>query len=769
MKCPSCGSENQQGRFCGGCGYRLQPDASAAQPNAAPAVAPALTNSASAQTRAAAISKRALAAVLAIILVAAAGVGGLLVYRHIHENETVALPSTAAVAKDNNSSQQAVTAQMMAQALQHQGFKTRVSKQYSGKPAGRFLGYANVKSGQHVRRNTPIVIKASKGPGVPQGTVGSKASTVVNTLASMHVPVTYKAVTIDASGKSTKKAGTVLATYPKDGDAVKNKSKGIVVAVAQDGDGIPVDYYGKNPDTVKKSLESKGFTVELRAKYSTKDHVGKVVATNPALGSATTAGQSVTVYYGVNASATHDLFTVNMDGSANSMGYDGSSSGIEATIGTYCHKGSDTGCITIGDQTIQGCTGDSCTKVASSQAPHQPLLSCGWYQAICAYDPAATSYDGSSYLMMGDTGTLDITTVRQLAVGYCGTGKSWNWDFDAEAEDCTAPGGNGYQMDDVWYVYVPVGGDIAAVERAGYFDTAAMKKAKSQAKPDADIPYIVARDPSLYKTRRAAFSDLPSDSDTAPVNPFVSYLGQKHRLAVKPAPSDATAYYLVENPLDSRILDTFTTIDVKTIKQGDTKESSKPGSSAKANASPSSTSKSDSGNATSPSAKPNATSTAKGNYTPAQVTAAINRGDFSLIAGKYCQTKSETPDYCMTIDSAGRMQDSGISRLRDVEQLTASARDEGMGGVWVQAPESYLGCIRDDGTVDHVNTDCISAHMVMPYEFDYYPDPLNANWDALQASEKPQDNTPFLILATVTMTPSPQDQDFLDYVFYKVS
>ncbi|MEJ5922178.1 hypothetical protein WD012_07645 [Bifidobacterium thermophilum] len=149
---------------------------------------------------------------------------------------------------------------MMAQALQHQGFKTRVSKQYSGKPAGRFLGYANAKPGQRVRRNTPIVIKASQGPGVPQGTVGSKASTVVNTLASMHVPVTYKAVTIDASGKSAKKAGTVLATYPKDGNAVKNKSKGIVVAVVQDGDGIPVDYYGKDPDTVKKSLESKGFS-----------------------------------------------------------------------------------------------------------------------------------------------------------------------------------------------------------------------------------------------------------------------------------------------------------------------------------------------------------------------------------------------------------------------------------------------------------------------------------------------------------------------------
>ncbi|OZG49417.1 hypothetical protein PSRA_1666, partial [Pseudoscardovia radai] len=121
----------------------------------------------------------------------------------------------------------------------------------------------------------------------------------------------------------------------------------------------------------------------------------------------------------------------------------------------------------------------------------------------------------------------------------------------------------GYQMDDAWYVYVPVGADIKAVEDMGYFDADAMSQAASQGEPDSGTPYLIARDPGLYTDQQRrqykhdVFPDLASVDMTTNVNPSIAFLGNHARYAVKPAPSAQSTYYLVENPTDPNNLASF--------------------------------------------------------------------------------------------------------------------------------------------------------------------------------------------------------------------
>ncbi|WP_158216386.1 PASTA domain-containing protein, partial [Pseudoscardovia radai] len=509
-------------KFCTNCGTRM-PDLSLlanAEPAPAPApvpvpvpapaqtpVTPSPVVTAAPATNRRGTTMRIVAAVIVVVLVLVAGTATFLGTRGMLPWQSVPVPSLDQLAGKQGATVDSLTADQVEAELRSEGFQTTRSQQYSGKNAGAFLSFSNVSEGQQLRHGDLVDIVESLGPGVPSGTVGAKAADSKQTLAGMNVPVTYRAVVTSVPGSSfgpadsSPQPGTVVATYPADGQPVTDTDKGITVAVATQSDtGIPVDYYGQDPDAVQADLESRGYTVTRKAKFSTKANVGKVVASDPALGTAAAAGTSVTLYYGVDSSSTHDVFTriyIYLT--------TGGNDGPEAAQGTYCRKDGD--CITLS----KDCSGSYCDLYSSQTGSADvsgmtELFPCFFAQGTCMYNPDTTTSLGTdraphwedSPLLFGNTGTFELTTWRQVTNGYCGTDGDWKY-WKRE----TMSGGNsmqvcvdgqirqdpgvdsslddpGYQMDDAWYVYVPVGADIKAVEDMGYFDADAMSQAASQ-------------------------------------------------------------------------------------------------------------------------------------------------------------------------------------------------------------------------------------------------------------------------------------------------
>ncbi|MDD6373005.1 MAG: PASTA domain-containing protein, partial [Bifidobacteriaceae bacterium] len=579
-----------------------------------------------------------------------------------------------------------------------------------------------------------------------------------------------------SAGTSAAQPGTVVATYPADGQPVTDAKAGITVAVATQSDtGIPVGYYGQDPDAVESDLESRGYTVTRKARFSTKANVGKVVASDPALGTTADAGSSVTLYYGVDSSSTHDVFTNIYQPTT------GANDGPEAIQGTYCRKDGD--CITLS----KDCSGAYC-ELYSSQAPKSSsttgastaLQTCYGAQASCLPDTKdewktiGSVYPGQSKdLIYGPTGTFELTTDRQLRNGTCETDWDIQWDPGVGPGDYVTncvddklqsypssqsqiPADNpSYQMDDVWYVYVPVGADIASVTKAGYFDADAVNDAASQGDPDAETPYFIARDPNLYDETKIHMADV-KNLDEYKEGPFVPFLGNSSRLAVKPAPSDQSAYYLVEDPIDPNNLGAFpeTSIDDQASSQDGATDLStqSPSSDATASSSPSATQKT---------------------YTSDEVKAAVGSGDFTPIAGKYCAKYSDTPDSCYTIDASGNITLSGDDR--GTEQLKTTVDDwQDMNGnstmLYLSGLDSQGGCRTDTGT-DYSNYDCSNADTVWPYQILYCPDPSAIDWDSLGAVSKPKENVPFIrpALQGANSGDYTQWDGFFDYAYFKVS
>ena len=753
-------------------------------------------------------TKRIVAAIVVVVLVLVAGTATFLGMHRMLPWQSIPVPSLDQIAGKQGTSVDSLTADQVEAELKSEGFQTSRSQQYSGKSAGAFLAFSNVSEGQQLKHGSLIDIIESLGPGVPSGTVGAKAADSKQTLADMNVPVTYRAVVTsvpgssfspagtdnsstgtdsDSTDQSAAQPGTVVATYPADGQPVTDTGTGITVAVAAQSDtGIPIDYYGQDPDAVEADLESRGYSVTRKAKFSTKANVGKVVASDPALGTTAAAGAKVTLYYGVDSSSTHDVFTDIYQPTT------GANDGPEAAQGTYCRKDGD--CITL----TKDCSGSYC-ELYSSQAPKSSsttgastaLQTCFGAQASCLpstkdeWQIISTYSNQSQDLIYGSTGTFELTTDRQLRNKTCET--DWDTQIDTgvsgpdspetrcvddkrqsySSSQSQIPADNpSYQMDDVWYVYVPVGADIASVAKAGYFDADAMNEAASQGDPNADTPYFIARDPSLYDETKIHMADV-TNLDEYKQGPFVPFLGNSSRLAVKPAPSAQSAYYLVENPVDPNNLGAFPETDIDDLNSSDD-TTSEPSESAQP--SPSATS---SESSASPSASPSAT---QKTYTPDEIKAAVGSGDFTPIAGTYCAKYSETPNSCYTIDASGNITLSGISGDdRGTEQLKTTVDDwQDFNGnstmLYLSGLDSYRGCMTSSG-VDHSNLNCSNADTVWPYQILYCPDPSAIDWDSLGALSKPKENVPFIRPALhsgnsgdYTMT-----DGFFDYAYFKVS
>ena len=96
------------------------------------------------------------------------------------------------------------------------------------------------------------------------------------------------------------------------------------------------------------------------------------------------------------------------------------------------------------------------------------------------------------------------------------------------------------------FAVFPVGSDVKSVEDDGYFDASALAAAKKQKAVDTDRPFLMYRDVNQYKDSEKEQS--VTENSINPFLPFNGHIGSRSSITkMKPAPSDETAYYLVED------------------------------------------------------------------------------------------------------------------------------------------------------------------------------------------------------------------------------
>ncbi|MFC5221555.1 PASTA domain-containing protein [Bifidobacterium leontopitheci] len=486
-------------------------------------------------------AKVVIAAILTVLLVLSAG--GLTAYV-TYRNElwggvTVPeLPSPKGTAKASG----------VVERLRQKGIATQTVQEFSGKPSGTYLGLRNAQSGQRIGKGVTVHVRESKGPGVPAGTNGSNVSTVRKRLDDMGVPVHYGKVTV--SKDSTVKAGTVISTSPADGEPVKDTNAGIHVGVAQpdDGSAIPVDILGKDVDTVRKALESHGHTVTVVKRFSSRRYVGKVSGSEPALGASLDDGQKVTLYQGVDVTGRSDVLAES--GFVPEMNaYEQDPIGL---AGKYC-TADDEHCLTL-----QQVAGDhEYTYLRIEDTDDKATAETRWWSMCyagefgCPVEHDSTDDFSKDFQYNQPSGVIEMHdidsetpmcgTTRMFRPGVgsiCDHGKYLtDWDTMAGDDDSTgAQWTAGY-----FFMFFPVGADIDSLEQSGYFSAQALAQTRSGKAVDTDRPFILKRDNDALPSRTAS-----ADGDTF----RNAFLPGGSEFAMTPAPSDETAYYLVEDGID---------------------------------------------------------------------------------------------------------------------------------------------------------------------------------------------------------------------------
>lgn len=486
-------------------------------------------------------------AVAAVVLVAAVAAGIVTYSMELWGGRS--LPDvTVASPKDSS---RAVDAKVVVRQLEGKGFKVKRVKEFSGLGKGKFLGYKGVDSGARVRPGSTVVVRESLGPGVPDGTVGRKAERVVKTFSDMGVPVHYKKVLVSDSSKTPE--GSVVSTYPVQGQPVKDSKNGIYIGVATKGDGgLPSDIVGQNVSDVKSELESKGYTVKVEKRLASKKNVGKVSGSEPGPGSQLEEGQTVTLYQGVDAKGAKQTF---IDHSG--TGGDGLLMGTsDVASGQWCNKVGD--CITLGQDDSYS-SGDIVFLKVKDGAANTKYSMTG--ESLISCDAVQQPYCSSKkadYLLTGNSGAFELFPHKAFETYWCGdsalggegdmrscvAGKVHDIDSDSsDASDYEPDGSGKFHMMDLFAVF-PVGSDVESVEKTGYFDASAA--AQKQKPVDTDRPFLMYRDVNQYKDGEKESTYTRDWFD--PFMPYNGYNGSKDdTVKMKPAPSDETAYYLVED------------------------------------------------------------------------------------------------------------------------------------------------------------------------------------------------------------------------------
>ncbi|NMM96771.1 serine/threonine protein kinase [Bifidobacterium sp. DSM 109960] len=481
--------------------------------------------------------------VVAVVVLVAAVVAGVVTYRM----ELWGGRSLPRVSAGSSVSGRVPSARSVAKQLGDRGFKASRKQVFSGERKGAFLGYEGARGGERVRAGQRVVVRESAGPGVPSDTVGRQASVVAGELRGMGVPVRYKQVAVSKSGKIA--PGSVVATYPEPGYGVTDTKTGIYVGVAVRSDaGLPADIVGRGVSDVKADLEAKGYTVKTEKRLSSKKYVGKVSGSVPGPGSKLSDGQTVTLYEGVDAKGAKQSYALKYSDLDNNALLAGSSTVVE---GRWCANSGS--CITLSSEEA----GANVFRIKVTEGgsgkedgiDDSVLVSCDVGQQFFCHA------DGDDYLLQGDTGAFELFPRRaydgywcgssfiitnSVALQRCKAGVPVDNDLDSDYEDIS---GGEYRMMN-YFMVAPVGTDLKALESKGYFDTDALKSASAQKSVDTSRPFLLYRDPKLYKTTTANV-----DGDSLGKNPFVPMHGDggKNMVRMKPAPSDATAYYLVES------------------------------------------------------------------------------------------------------------------------------------------------------------------------------------------------------------------------------
>lgn len=451
--------------------------------------------------------------------------------------------------------------------LENKGFRTKVIDEFGAEKKGNFLRYENVKPGSKVSTKTVVKILRSKGPGVPaKGVVGASLDNAKKIVKSMGVPVKLHHVpSTDAAD------GKIVASSPMPGNAV-GKDGVINIAVGEKCDGVPVDVFGLDKDKAKDMLSSKPFAVDLRPKFSSAKYFGKIVGAYPALG---TKGnpKAVTLYYGVDASKTKDMVTKPIYGDDKTATYLVQRAG--SFVGKWCTKSGN--CINLlpyvatngyEEEDIHGVMTEEVAKSGSVNSSSivnndiDVLYMSTWGQDPSDYAIYDKNIENTKYmknnLVSGDTGAVELYAGRDSArcdghvihnfddPSLCVDGKYIDGerlldDSDYRDEMEQSPGihtGYYYVMQD-FMVVVPVGAKFDELLNSGYF------AGKVENKPDLTRPFILRRNPKLYKQTRV---DLPKH--TYPEwSPFIPTI-KGRAVPFAPAPDDSNAYYLVEEPFD---------------------------------------------------------------------------------------------------------------------------------------------------------------------------------------------------------------------------
>ena len=407
-----------------------------------------------------------------------------------------------------------------------------------------------------------------------KGVVGSSLNKAEKIMKSMGVPVAIYKVYSEHPGK-------IVASDPMPGEPL-GESRSIKLAIGDDYNysdnlGVPVELFNTDKDSAYRKMMNRGGYNKIRLvpRYSSRKYIGKIVGSNPALGTHN-ASESLTLYYGADASETKKMFT-----SKREYG-EGNHATVVSTlvpfVGKWCTKSGDclefetghynvqdpeenTDILLRGSHAMEDLAGDDSRKY------HHSFDMWQYTQQLLgdAIDTDDSSENKNSLplrntLLFGDSGMVDIfrdggapycgNKIVEVHSDYCINGKIYSYqdlDNDSRFEDYKSdyrkiPGMNQglvFKMR-AYFVLVPVNAKLDEVEASGFF------KGIGSTKPDMNRPFILRRDPASYSESERVANAKDSDLRR---NPFIPTEFNKP-IPFAPAPDDSNVYYLVEQPFD---------------------------------------------------------------------------------------------------------------------------------------------------------------------------------------------------------------------------
>lgn len=456
------------------------------------------------------------------------------------------------------------SAKEMADKLSSYGLPVKVVKKVSPLKKGDLVEVKGVKEGEKVDRSRKVTVVESLGPGVPEGVNKMSLNKALKVLKSMKVPVkVHKAIAT--------KPGKIVGSYPMPGNPIIEHSERVInVLVGSEGRGVPADLYGMDSNKAKDILSKYGFkNISLVPKLSSRKNIGKIIGSNPSLGSQTNS-DTVTLYFG--AGVDKKMFIredKDFDGSTvylaeNPDPFDGlwctNSGDCLDFVSKIKYPGTNFKMVELhGSHERDYLNLRKADNVASFEGLglNNELNMCVTNQTFmgCDLNPALGEKSWmKNHLIFGDTGAVELyrggaekfcgNSMFDSITGYSCVGGKIDKNYENEEENKKNPEYNhkmSFRMAD-FYVIFPVGADLKKLEADGYF------QGIGKHEPDMNRPFILRRDPKLYK--KTQINIPPEDVNSMSLfNPFIPTRESKP-VKFAPAPDDDNAYYLVEKPFD---------------------------------------------------------------------------------------------------------------------------------------------------------------------------------------------------------------------------